>query len=220
MAEGSHDPPATGWDPPGSGWDPPEPPGGSPVGPPPSQPPPLHGGQPQYGQQPYGAQPPAGQPPAGQQPYGQQPPAGQQPYTQNPYGQQQWGQQPGYGAPPYQQQPTPWASTYYWHQAEPDNTPATAGFIMSLVSIGTLVMFFGFLSPVNLCLSIAAVFVSRNGIRKVDNGETTRGKDLAKWGFWLGVVGAVLSALVILAFILLVTSDTSWLDDLETTEPR
>jgi uncharacterized membrane protein HdeD (DUF308 family) len=91
---------------------------------------------------------------------------------------------------------------------------------MALASIGTLVLFFGFLSPLNLCLSIAAVFVSRNGIKKVERGETTKNKDLGRWGFWLGIVGAVLSLLVILAFVALVTSDPSWLDDLETDEPR
>ena len=81
-------------------------------------------------------------------------------------------------------------------------------------------MFFGFLSPINLCVSIAATFVSRNGIKKVERGETTKNKDLAKWGFWLGIVGAVLSLLVIVAFVALVTSDPDWLDDLDTASPR
>ena len=177
-------------DPPQQGWLPPETPAQPP---PPWQPPPQQPGQqPQYGQPPpaWGQQPP---PQYGQQPYGQP----------SPYGQQ-----------------TPWASTYYWTPAEPDNTPAVAGFIMSLASIGTLVMFFGFLSPVNLCLSIASTFVSRNGIKKVERGETTKNKDLAKWGFWLGIAGAVLSLLVIAAFIALIASDPSWLDDLDDSEPR
>ena len=192
MAEGSQDPPQ-------QGWLPPEPAEGQQ---PPAQEPP-----------PYGQQPPPGQAPPQQ---GQQPPAWGQPgYGQQPpgYGQQPYGQQNPHG------QPTPWASTYYWTQAEPDNTPAMAGFIMSLASIGTLVMFFGFLSPFNLALSIAATFVSRNGIKKVERGETSKNKDIAKWGFWLGIVGAVLSLLVILAFVALVTSDPSWLDDLDE-EPR
>ena len=195
MAEGSQDPPQQGWLPPEAAEGQQQPP--------PGQPPPGQG-PPQYGQQP---------PAWGQPGYGQQQPYGQQQYGQQPYGQQPYGQQNPYG------QPSPWASTYYWTQAEPDNTPAMAGFIMSLASIGTLVMFFGFLSPFNLALSIAAIFVSRNGIKKVERGETTKNKDIGKWGFWLGIVGAVLSLLVILAFVALVTSDPSWLDDLDD-EPR
>ncbi|MEA2473948.1 MAG: hypothetical protein QOE06_1863 [Thermoleophilaceae bacterium] len=82
---------------------------------------------------------------------------------------------------------------------------------MALASLGTLVLFFGFLSPLNLGVSIAAIFVSRNGIKKVERGETTRNKDLAKWGFWLGIVGAALSALVIVAFVAVIAADPSWL---------
>jgi hypothetical protein len=82
---------------------------------------------------------------------------------------------------------------------------------MSLVSIGTLVMFVGILSPINLGVSIAAIFVSRSGIKKVERGETTRNKDLAKWGFWLGIVGAVLSALVIAVAVAVIAADPNWL---------
>jgi hypothetical protein len=91
---------------------------------------------------------------------------------------------------------------------------------MSLASIGTLVMFFGFLSPLNLCLSIAASIASRNGLKKVERGETTKNEDIAKWGFWLGIAGAVLSLLVILAFVALISAGPEWLDDLDETEPR
>lgn len=163
----------------------------------------------------YGQQPPHGHPAPGQ--YGQQPPPGHQPPPSWGPPHQPYNQPTPYQPNPYAQ-PSPWASTYYWTQAEPDNTPGMAGFIMSLASIGTLVMFFGFLSPLNLCLSIAATFVSRSGIKKVQRGETTRNKDVAQWGFWLGIVGAVLSLLVMLAFVLLITSDPSWLDT--ETEPR
>jgi hypothetical protein len=204
-------------------WLPPQAPPGPPPGTGASGQAPPYGHQPPYGQQPpAGQQPPTGQqPPYGQaSPYGQQPPAGQyphgqQPYGQGPYGQQPYGQQQPYGY----QQPSPWAGTY-WYQAEPDNTPAIAGFIMSLASIGTLVLFFGFLSPLTLCLSIAASLVSRSGLKKVERGDTTKNEDLAKWGFWLGILGAVLSLLAILVFVALVTSDPSWLDDLDSTEPR
>jgi hypothetical protein len=91
---------------------------------------------------------------------------------------------------------------------------------MALASIGTLVMFFGFLSPITLGVSVGAIFVSRNGIKKVERGETTRNKDLAKWGFWLGIAGAVLSALVIAAFVAVIASDPSWLHDTSSSQPR
>jgi hypothetical protein len=194
------------WSPAGAG-SPGQPPHGSGSGP---APPPGSGSPPPLGS---GPAPPGYPPP---------PPAWGQP-TQGPaYGQPQYGQPP-YGGPP--QQPygagSPYSQPQYgWHQAEPDNTPATAGFILSITSIGTLILFFGFLSPLNLCVSIAGIFVSRNGIRKVERGETTRSKDLAKWGFWLGIAGAVLAALALAAYIALISSGAEWLEDLENNEPR
>lgn len=235
MERGSDDrgdaPTEGGWLPPeppgggGSSWSPPdgpglgEPPGQGPLGRPPGQPP----GQGPPGQPPgHGSpgQPPGQSPPAWGTPPGQQ----QQPYGQPQYGQPTYGGGSPYGQSPYggQQygQPSPYAATYGWHQAEPSNSPAVAGFVLSITSIGTLILFFGFLSPVNFCVSIAGIFVSRNGIKKVERGETTKNKDLAKWGFWLGIVGTILAALAILLFVLAFASDPNWLDELDDTEPR
>ena len=120
----------------------------------------------------------------------------------------------------YYGQQSPWASTYHWTPAEPDNTSATVGFILSLGSLGLLIMSFGLLSPVNLCLSIAAIFASRSGLKKVERGETTKNEDLGRWGFWLGIVGAALSLLVIAAFVALIVSAPGWIDEIEPDEPR
>jgi hypothetical protein len=119
-------------------------------------------------------------------------------------------QQPGwlppqYGTPP-PQYPGPWASTFYGGYREPDNTPAMTGFVMAVVSLGVLVLFFGVLSPINLIVSIVSVFVSRAGLKKVDRGETTKNRSLAQWGFWLGIVGALLSALALAAWIVAISN--------------
>ncbi|MDQ3936302.1 MAG: hypothetical protein M3340_16915, partial [Actinomycetota bacterium] len=162
------------------------------------------------------AAPPGGVPP--EQRYAQQqPPPWQQQgqYTQQQQ-QQQWPPPQQYGGSPYGQQ-SPWAATYYYSYAEPSNTPAVAGFIMSIASIGTLVMFFGLISPLTLGVSIASTIVSRNGVRKVEKGETRKNGDLAKWGYWLGIVGIVLSILAAAAWIALIASDPDMFDD---TTPR
>ena len=218
----SWDPPSEQWPAPGSatpdwggqpapggsgGWG--QPGYGSPYGGGPQQ---GYGGGPQQG---YGGGPQQGYGGGSQQGYGGGPPQAQgSPYGYgSPQGQ---GSPYGYGSPygqsPYAGQPSPWASTYYYTYAEPDNTPATAGFIMSLASIAVLVLFFGFLSPLTLILSVAAIFVSRNGIKKVERGETKRNKDLAQWGFWLGIVGAVLSALAIAGWLAVILSDPDFFD--------
>jgi hypothetical protein len=231
-----------GWlppEPPGGGgasWSPPDrpdfgdPPGqgppGRPPGEPPRQGPPARPPGEPPGHGPPGHAPgqgPPGQPPPtpawGTPPTQQQSPYGQGQYGQSPYGGSPYGGYP-YGQAPYGGPPSPYAATYGWQQAEPNNSPAVAGFVLSITSIGTLILFFGFLSPINFCVSIAGIFVSRNGIKKVERGETNRNKDLAKWGFWLGIVGAVLAALAIILFIAVIASDPNWLDELDDTEPR
>ena len=154
---------------------------------------------------PHGAPPPGGwlPPEAGPQ---QQPP---------PYQHPQYQQHPPYGYG----QPSPWASTYYYTYAEPDNAPALGGFITSLASIGALVFFLGLLSPLTLIASIISTVVSRNGSQKVERGETTKHADLAKWGFWLGILGVVLSVLAIGAWLAIILAAPEAFDD-TTTEPR
>ena len=155
---------------------------------------------------PHGAPPPGGWVPP--EAASQGPPLYQQPpyQQQAPYG---WGQQ----------QPSPWASTYYWTYSEPDNAPALGGFITSLASIATLVFFLGILSPLTLIASIVAAVVSRNGSQKVERGETTKHADLAKWGFWMGILGAVLSVLAIAAWLAVILAAPEVFDE-TTTEPR
>ena len=158
------DGPGQSWDPPAGGW---PPPGQSPGGQPP-------GGQPAWGQ------PASGQAGWGQPGYGQG--YGQQGYG---YSQQGYGQQGYYGYPSYQA----------WSQATqgPANNAAVGGFITSISSLGLLVFIIGLSAPLTFIASIVGTIVSRNGIKKVDAGETKKNRDLAQWGFWLGIAGVVLS---------------------------
>jgi hypothetical protein len=153
---------------------PPEPPGPEPEleGRPAKEPPPPPPQQ-TYGYPPY--QPPA--PPG----YQQQPPPG-------------YPQQPPQG---YQQQP--WA---YPQQRVPDNGQAVAGFVLSVVAAGLLVISFGLSTIVSLGLAIGGIVCSQNGKRRVDAGETPKHRGLAQAGFIVGWVGVGLSILAILAWIL------------------
>jgi hypothetical protein len=68
-----------------------------------------------------------------------------------------------------------------------------AGFITSIASLGLLVFILGLSAPLTFIASIVGTIVSRNGVKKVDSGETKKNRDLGQWGFWLGIAGIVLS---------------------------
>lgn len=124
--------------------------------------------------------------------------------------QAQWGQPPTaqWGQPPQTQwgQPPPaqWASDYQWVPREPENSPGLAGFIVATTSLGLLITSFGFFGPLTLFGAIAAMIASHRGLKKVDRGETTKRKDLARWGFWLGFVALILSLLATVGIALLI----------------
>jgi hypothetical protein len=88
----------------------------------------------------------------------------------------------------------------------PDNSAAVGGFITSLSSIGALVLFVGIAGPLTFIASLVAMFVSREGIRRVERGETTKNKDLAQWGFWVGLLGVLLSAMATALWALLIVA--------------
>ena len=136
--------------------------------------------------QPAGGWPPPGQAQGGQAGWGQ--PGYGQGYGQQGYGygpQQGYGQQGYYGYPSYEA----------WSRATqgPPNNTAVAGFITSIASLGLLVFIIGLSAPITFIASIVGTIVSRNGIKKVDSGETKKNRDLGQWGFWLGIAGIVLS---------------------------
>ena len=163
--------------------------------------------------------PPAAQPPQPQpqppQPYPQQqpPPAGawQQPSPQAP--------PPGY--PPHgwqQQQPQPGAWGYASQPVQPDNGPAVAGFVLSLVAGALLFLSAGLSSLVSVGCAIAGIVYSRKGKQKVDAGETTKNAGLAQAGFIIGIISLVLAVLATLVWALVVVAaitDDEFRRDLE-----
>jgi hypothetical protein len=83
----------------------------------------------------------------------------------------------------------------------PDNGQAVAGFILSLVSVGLLVISAGLSSLVSVGCAIAGIVCSLNGKKKVDAGETPKHRSLAQAGFIIGWVGLALAVLATLAWI-------------------
>jgi hypothetical protein len=164
---------------------------------------------------PAGPEPELGSRPAGAraQPAGSAPPA-PGPHAQ---GWQQPGA-PGWQAPP-PGSPTPagpW--TYPPRAAEPDNGPAVAGFVLSLVAGGLLLFSVGLSSIVSVICAAFGIVYSRKGRRKVDAGETPKHRGLAQAGFVTGIVVVVLSALATafwLLILILALTDDQFRNDLE-----
>jgi hypothetical protein len=182
----------------GAGVPPPSAPGAAPQAPPPAY---GQGNPPAYGQ---------GNPPA----YGQgNPPA---------YGQ---GNPPAYGQgnpfPPAgsQGQPAQWgAQTWGYQQPVPDNNPAIAGFVLSLVAAGLLLITGGLSSILSVGCAIAGIVYSRKGRKRVDSGETPKHRGLAQAGFIIGIVTLVLAALATAFWTLILVlalTDDEFQNDLE-----
>jgi hypothetical protein len=157
---------------------PPPPPGAAPVQPPGAAPVQQPGAAPPPG---VGAPPVSGPPPG----YGYQSP-------------------PGYPPPPGYVYPPQWG--YPPQPRVADNGQAVAGFVLSLVAIGLLVISFGLSSIVSLGCGIAGVICSRNGKRKVDAGETPKHRGLAQAGFIIGWVGIGLSILATAGWIVAIAA--------------
>jgi hypothetical protein len=148
-------------------------------------PPEPAGPEPELGDAPRKPQPQPGQPPPA---YGwpQQPP-----YPPPPgYGGQGQGQA---AAPPPGWQPPPWA--YAPVAREPDNGPAVAGFVLSLVAGGLLLFSAGLSTIISVGCAVAGMVYSRKGKQKVESGETSKSSGLAQAGFIISIISLVLSIL-------------------------
>jgi hypothetical protein len=168
-------------------------------------PPEPAGPEPELGSRPAAGPPP---PPPGEGPTQQYPPPQaypqQQPYP--PPQQGAWQQPPPPGYPPQGWQPPPPGWGYPPAAAQPDNGPAVAGFVLSLVSAGLLFLSGGISSIVSVGCSIAAIVYSRKGKGKVQRGETQKHSGLAQAGFVIGIVGLVLAVLATIVWTLLVVA--------------
>jgi hypothetical protein len=93
-----------------------------------------------------------------------------------------------------------------------------AGFVLSLVAGGLLVVSAGLSSVVSIGCAIAGIVYGRRGMRRVDAGETPKNRGLAQAGFWIGIASLVLAVLATLFWVLfavLAATDDEFLDDLE-----
>jgi hypothetical protein len=135
------------------------------------------------------------------------------------------GPEPELGARPAPSPPPPAhaqaAPAYGWQQPaqpQPDNGPAVAGFVLSIVSVSLLVLSAGLSSLISLGCAIFGVVYSRKGKRRVESGETTKNAGLAQAGFIVGIVALCLSALATafwVAVVVAAVSDAEFRDDIE-----
>jgi hypothetical protein len=140
-------------------------------------------------------EPPGPEPELGSGPPSRQPPQAPPPghgWQQQP---QTYPSGPGYGQPP------PWG--YSPAAREPDNGPAIAGFVLSLVAGALLVLSAGLSSVISVGCAVAGMIYSRKGKRKVEAGETTKNSGLAQAGFIISIVTLVLSALATAFWVLI-----------------
>jgi hypothetical protein len=131
------------------------------------------------------------------------------------------GPAPELGRPPQQQSqhyaPPEQAQTPQ-QAAAPDNGPAVAGFVLSLVGGGLLIVTGGLSSIVSIVCSTFGIVQSRKGKKRVESGETTRNAGLAQAGFIIGIVSLTLSVVATLAWALiavLLATDEQFRDDFE-----
>ncbi len=119
------------------------------------------------------------------------------------------GAQPGWGTPPpppppgapqghWQAQPQQWGPAH--GSTAPDNGSAVAGFTLSLVGGGLLLITLGLSSIVSIVCSTLGIFYSKRGRNRVDRGETPKHRGLAQAGFIIGLISLILAVLATLAY--------------------
>ena len=110
------------------------------------------------------------------------------------------------GQPPQQQWPAPPA---VWHPPAapvPGNSQAVAGFVLSVVAAGLLVVSFGTSSIISLVCAVLGIVFSRKGRRNVEEGRTPKHGDLARAGLITGIVALVLTVLATAAWIAVIAA--------------
>jgi hypothetical protein len=111
------------------------------------------------------------------------------------YAQPQPGYQPAWQQQQQQQQQQPPQTWTYPQQRVPDNNQAVTGFILSLVGGGLLFVSAGLSSILSVGLSLAGMILGRQGMKRVDQGETPKHRSLGKAGFWIGLASLILSVI-------------------------
>jgi magnesium-transporting ATPase (P-type) len=100
----------------------------------------------------------------------------------------------------------------------PDNGPAVAGFVFSLVSGSLLIISGGISTIISIACAIVGIIYSRKGKKKVDAGETPKQRGMAQAGFIIGLVSLFLSILATIAWALVLAfaiadDDFNWDND-------
>jgi hypothetical protein len=162
--------------------------------------------------QPAGPEPELGGPPPREAPQQPRDVPGSQPPPAAQLGPPPRGAAPAPGHPPDQPFPPPGGQggppapgwVYAPQAAQPDNGPAVTGFVLSLVSVGLLLVTGGLSSIISIGCAIAGIVLSRQGRQKVERGETQKNRGLAQAGYIIGIVGLVLAVLATLVWALVV----------------
>jgi hypothetical protein len=146
-------------------------------------------------------------------PQGVPPPPPQPPPPPPQYGYHHYGQpppQPGW-------QPAPvWA--YPPQPREPDNGPAVAGFVTSIVAAALMLVSVGLFAFISVFCAAFGVFYSRKGKRLVDEGKTRKHRGLAQAGFVTGLITLVLAAIVTafeIVFVVVYATNEEFREDFE-----
>jgi hypothetical protein len=88
----------------------------------------------------------------------------------------------------------------------PGNSQAMAGFVLSVVAAGLLVVSFGTSSIISLVCAVLGIVFSRKGRWNVEEGRTPKHGDLARAGFITGIVALVLTLLATAAWIAVIAA--------------
>lgn len=145
-----------------------------------------------------------------------------QPYGQQPYAQQPYGGPQGYTGPGYGQPPAPYGQAGYGGPVAGQQHPsATTALVLGIVGLAGIV----FCGGITLVLSPFAWAMGRRAVREID-AEPGRysGRDQAKGGQIMGIIGTVLLVLGILAIagliaVIATTADTAFEQDTSTPPP-
>ncbi|WP_248580260.1 DUF4190 domain-containing protein [Nocardioides sp. InS609-2] len=135
--------------------------------------------------------------------YGQ-PAPGQPGYGQPGYGQQGYGQQ-GYGQQPYGQP----GYAYGGGVAGQPHPSSTTALVLGIIGLAGIM----FCGGITLVLSPFAWAMGRKAVREIDASPGTySGRDKAKGGQIMGIIGTVLLVLGLVALTVLIVSLATWSD--------
>ncbi len=112
---------------------------------------------------------------------------------------------PSAGALPPLPLPPPPSQVAYPTGRPPQNGFGTAALILGIVSVLPCAYFIPLLGYLFVAAPVLAIIFGVIGRKKADQGLATN-KNLATWGFWLGIAGLVLYAIAVVVLIVWVAA--------------